>query len=653
LGAPPVPRVGLLLAGLLATLGWPGSPASSRPDAHPEPEPSVAGFLLGARVPPGLGVSPSGQSGDAPIADTDHLRWPSPPDGGPSAVLLEEALLREGADETLEPRATLPAGTVVGFQARVRDAFGRPWSRISDPTTQVQETLRVLAPFGRERLERWDRTAAFLEIPAAPPPGPAAGTPPTAGQGGPVAPATPPPSEAWWTRVVFLGPEHLPAFVGARGADAAVVPGPVLDDVLALVGGLSNLGPFPEEPLPGQLFVPAFLPLILRFDGARWVPTEPALLQGPAPGLLGNPDLAPETGSPAGPLGPPIPCWRLIGGRGPEGNVVGTVAVQPATPASPGVPGAAGIGPGSGPGGAGGPAGPSGGPSGGLDLPLQRLWPTAPRSAAVPARLPGPEPVPGIRLRDDTYEQAVQLAQDLHPDLVRRLRGRELVLEVVARAPPRSTGPAALGIAVLAGDERFQAGQTVGTRSTTASLTFTVPPDAESLSVRLLPLDVSVAIEQQGEVLLETARLRPAGWPSSYRAEVLLLHEVVATVWPDATRYVRAELAVTDRPREEARELWAEIRDRDWDLETVRAVLAGRAVQGMSPGQVLAAWGEPERRVRGADAAGLDERWDYADRSAAFVDGVLLAATVEPERDAAPTSGRRCWDPSDGGRRLP
>jgi hypothetical protein len=237
-----------------------------------------------------------------------------------------------------------------------------------------------------------------------------------------------------------------------------------------------------------------------------------------------------------------------------------------------------------------------------------------------------------VVLADNSGRQAVYIQQHLGPGLTHRLRGRSLVLDVVARNAPRARTAATLGVDIEVGfadgrrEPPFSTSFTSGETSRRFEWAFDVPADAETLTVRLLPLDRTLAVEQRGSVVFERATLRLASWAPKVGASSIVLNRISATTFEGALLHTRTPIAVTDRTAEEVQREWIKVAmsGSDWSDDDKALVLAGEVRRGMTPDQVRTAWGEPTQ-VPASDAESASEaRWDYEDRYVVFAEGKVV-----------------------------
>ncbi len=518
-------------------------------------------------------------------------------DGGRRAVLLEDGDFFSGPSSAGEIVARFPVGTVLDYVGETTDDFGRTWFTVRHPQRFERRHDVYLTNLDRRRFADLGYRAAVL----------ANRQPVVAAAAG--VPSRPPPP-AWWKPVAVLELGHNASFDAVLAISARAPEEGDLLEAIDLLGGREGIAMWPTNPLPGELFVPAMLPALFQFDGAEWRLARPARLLGDSVSLLGNPTLAVDAQAPTFAGGPVLHCWSLIDSLDPAGMPAGSVQVAP--PVVPSQPGRAQQG------GAG--AAPT----------MGRLLAPLPPTMLVPLRVDPPTPPAGVLLQDIHSQQAVYLEQTLGSVSTRLLRGKSLVLDLVTRNPPGATSEATLGIDI---EVRFADGRPVEhfatslPSSNTASrvgFPFDVPVDAETITVRLLAGDRSVAREQRGSVIFERVSLRLATWAAEPTASSVVLYRITANTFEGVALHTRAPMAVTARPTEEVEQVWAEVAATEWSSEDKQLVLAGEIRHGMSEEQVRLSWGEPLEQTR-SDAGGNGSRWDYADRDAVFAAGSVIA----------------------------
>jgi hypothetical protein len=573
---------GRLLALTLVCAASVAAPASSEP-----PGPRRDG---GASAAPSQ--SDAGLPGELHV-DAEELR----------AVLLEDGDFFEEPSSDGAIVARFPAGTVLGFAGEASDAFGRAWSALRDPQRIERRRHRYLVPFDLRTFTSFGGMGAVLADREP--------TPPTVASSGAPTTRTTTVAPPWWAPAALLTLGHSPTFDSVVAMSARAVREADVREAIDLLGGIEALGAWPVEPLPGELYLPELLPVLFQFDGHEWRPVRPVRLFSAALNLLGNPALGEDVGALPRAGGPTISCWDLIGALTPRRRAAGSVAVAP--PVGTG-------------GGGGGPPPPPG-MADFRDAPatIRDMLPPAPLGALVPSRVDPPEPPSGVQISDRHGRQAVYLEQVLGPGMTRHLRGRSMVLDIVARAPETGTsgGAATFGVDVE------------GPNAWRFELAFTVPDLADALEFRLLPLDKSIAVEQSGEVIIERVALRLAHWDPEPAPASYVLNRVHASTFESRPLYTRTPVALTTRSVEDVAvvwpQLWAAV---DWSSDDRKLILAGEVRHGMSPAQVRLSWGEPDEAIAGDPDAGIERNWRYADRYAVFADDKLIAFPRGPSQEA-------------------
>lgn len=533
-----------------------------------------------------LGVTAASSAADLPA-----VALPVP---GTLAVMLAGGDLRRAADPTAVLRTRLEAGQVVVYYGETSDAFGRTWSVVGDPGAYRREQTWLVFPDILGGPPPVGPPLAFLRGLGAPPESDAASTRAVRVPFG------------WWREVEPLTLAEPPALGELLGVPAYRVRADHVEEAVRLIGGPEALGPWPQDPVLGQIHVSPRLSVIWIYrDG--WGTGEQPRSLSPVMSLLPNPLLTVDRRAPRESTGFSLPCWTLVGALDPAGVPVGGIDEAPEEPAR--IPGAAR----------------AEDPLGASDL-SARAWPVADEEMAAPRRvlLQGNEP--GIELEDNSTRQAVYLEQTLSSETTRLLRGREVRLHVLARATPQgeATSRVAVSIELVAGSERATHSMQVGRRAVPLTATLTVPEDAETITVRLIPQDRSIAVSERGVLVFDSASLAPADWPLELTPDPLPLRRALVVGYAPARGFTRAPLAVSERPIEELREAWLGMRGSERDDEVRRGILAGELRRGMSPADVRLAWGEPESRA----ATDSLERWEWPDRSAAFTaDGGVISWT--------------------------
>tara|TARA_B100000586_G_scaffold138669_1_gene100463 strand:- start:512 stop:1339 length:828 start_codon:yes stop_codon:yes gene_type:complete len=257
-------------------------------------------------------------------------------------------------------------------------------------------------------------------------------------------------------------------------------------------------------------------------------------------------------------------------------------------------------------------------------------------------------PPNGIVLQDVHSQQAVYLEQTLRPASTRVLRGKSLVLDLVTRNAPGASAAATFGIDIeirfLDGQlpEHFSVSFPSSDNAGHVAFPFEVPMDADTITVRLLVADRSVAREQRGSVIFERASLRLASWVSEPPASSVVLYSITANTFEGAPLYTRSPMVVTTREAEQIEQVWADIVETEWPKEDKQRILAGEIRHGMSEQQVRLSWGEPLKQTK-FSGDGNDSRWDYADRYAVFAGGNIIAfSQVSPQARDQPVAALMC-----------
>ncbi len=516
------------------------------------------------------------------------------------AVLLEFAELYAEPSTDGPIVTALPAGTVLEYVGETEDAFGRAWFTVRDPDRLVRRSDTYLVPFDARQFAAHGHRGALLADRRA-----SVSVAAAEGRRGDD-------ESPWWEPVGVLELGHNARYDDVVGVSARAPREDEVRELIALLGGPDAIAVWPEDPLPGQLFVPEMVPVLFRFDGSDWLIAQPVRLLGETLSVLGNGLFRPDEGAPPLAGGPKLHCWELVGALDPSNELAGSIAIAP-PPAAPGR-GAAAV--------------PDFGPYDLAAAPqaILDVVPPAPPETRVPQRVDPPSRQGGVLLDDNDGRQAVYIEQRLGPELIHRLRGRAMVVDVVARNAPRSQAAATFGVDVEVG---FADGREVPPVATsfTASETprrfehpFEVPEDAETLTVRLLPLDRTLAVEQRGSVILDRISLRPASWDPEPPASSVLLYRITASSFEGDLLHTRTPIAVTTRPVDEVQRVWPQVVISGWSAEDKGRVLAGEVRQGMTPEHVRAAWGEPQSRV-GPEG---EDRWDYGDRYVLFAGGKVV-----------------------------
>lgn len=545
------------------------------------------------------------------------------PDEVRRAVLLEDGDFYSVASSDGEIIARFPAGTVLDYGGEATDDFGRTWFTVRHPQRFERRRDDYLTNLDHRRFAGLGYRTAVLanRLPGVTAP---ISAPTIAGA------PLPPPPPPWWEPVGMLELGHNATFTAVLAITARAPEERDLFEAIDLLGGMEAIAGWPADPLPGELFVPAIVPALFQFDGGEWRLAQPVRLLGDSISLLGNPRFAVDVEKPTFAGRPALHCWSLIGSLDPAGKLAGSVRVaSPAVaPSPPAVLLEAGRGA--------APATTSATPP-----TIATLFPY---TMLIPRRVDSYKPPGGIVLQDAHSQQAVYLEQTLRPPSTRMLRGKSLILDLVTRNAPGAAAAATFGIDI---EIRFAGGHPSEHFSTSfpssddaghVAFPFDVPADAETITVRLLVADRSVAREQRGSVVFERASLRLASWAFEPKASSVVLYRITATAFEGASLHTRAAIAVTTKTAEQVEQVWADIVATEWSREDKQRVLAGEIRHGMSEEQVRLSWGEPlEQTTTGA--TGDDNRWDYADRYAVFADGSIIAFRQSPQevrRQAAP-----------------
>lgn len=525
------------------------------------------------------------------------------------AVLLEDGNFFSMPSSDGEIVAHFPAGTILDYAGEATDDFERTWFLVRHPEKSERRSDVYLTNLDQHRLAGLGYRAVVL---ANREPGVAAPIPPPTIAGGPKLPLPSP----WWRPVAMLELGHSATFNGVLAITARAPEERDLHEAIDLLGGREAIAMWPKDPLPGELFVPAMIPALFQFDGVEWRLARPVRLLGDAISLLGNPtfETDPEQTTLAG--GPTLHCWSLIGSLDPAGRPAGSVRVAPRAvdPSPPVVLLEAG--------------------RGAAPVTTRVIPPTIatlfPYKMLIPPRVDAYTPSNGIVLQDVHSQQAAYVEQTLRRASTRALRGKSLVLDLVTRNAPGASAASSFGIDIeirFSDDklpEHFSGSFPSSDSAGHVAFPFDVPMDADTITVRLLVADRSVAREQRGSVIFDRASLRLASWESEPPASSVVLHRITANAFEGAPLYTRARLVVTPRGVEQIEQVWAEIVETEWSKEDKQRILAGEIRHGMGEQQVRLSWGEPSKQTQ-FGAEGNDKRWDYADRYAVFADGNIIA----------------------------
>ncbi len=530
------------------------------------------------------------------------------------AVALESGRLVDGTGPLSKQRGELTAGDVFLYYGRTTDSFGREWSVVGDPAALARVDRWFAIPAGGYAKGELDGRVSLIS-------GWGAGAPLAAGLAGGMD-ATAALLEAqqpirvgreWWRDTLEVEAAYLPEIGDLAAVRAYWVPAEIASDALSLLGGRELLGPWPDRPGFGRLHIAPRLPLVFRFDGVAWRLDERPLVTAPFLGLLGNQGLVLDLQGPTEDTGPSLTCWDLVGGHDPLGASVGRLETAPA---SPGTLATA--------------VRPESNRYLGLFDRASSLWPVAAPAITAPRKVEPELPAGGVVLSDQSRRQAVYLEQRLSGPLVQRLRGRDVRFTVWARAQPQGADTVSITVSIEleAGSMRQVTSGPVGALPTRLEVLATIPADVESIAVRLVPVDLSVAVTEGGSAVFDRAVLAPASWPVLAAPAALYLYRVRATSYSPARRYTRARLTVSERSAAELEAAWLELENGDFDDMARPRILGGMLEPGMAEREVRIAWGEPRTRSTG----GTLSHWEWDDRSAAFgEDGRLVAWQREAE----------------------
>ncbi len=544
------------------------------------------------------------------------------------AIALEAGSLRAAAEVTEDGLFAFDAGAIFSYLGDTTDAFGREWQMVADPESwTLQRQWFVVAASADELRDRSGPVTLIKGIPApgVPPERPDLDEEPAEDVDPDVVSLTPydlylaslrQPLEVsleWWHNTVEVDADEVRLLGETLSVPAWAIPPQVVDEAISLLGGRDGLGPWPQEASFGALHVTSVLPLVFRRVEHGWESLGRLRAELPVLSLLSNSQLQLDPNLPAEATGFVLPCWQLVGGLDPRGLPAGRVDVPPPPPERL----------------LAGARRDEDRYLGSFDL-STRLWPAATVDLAAPRRV-APSALPtGVMLEDANRRQAVYLEQRLPPAIARRLRGRELRLEVVARATPGpggATSAATVGFEIEAGQLREAGSGAVGAIPATVSLVVTVPADADEIIVRLLPTDRSIAVGEAGQAIFDRVTLVPGDWPTELSPAPVALRRVRVDLYEATRRYTRASMAISNRDPSELSSTWRALARTQLDAELRRMILAEELDFEMDDRQVRIAWGEPSARHEGGVS-----RWDWSDRSATFdPSGGLIAWTEEAE----------------------
>jgi len=541
----------------------------------------------------------------------------------PRAVLLEAAELYDAPSSRGDAVESLDAGSVLEYSGETTDEFGRTWYRLQDPRRLERRRDVYLAPFNARQYRDFGYRGALLADRQSTLVAAAAVAAAAAAAAGEPAPAH------WWqpTGVLELG--NTPTFEGVLGISATAADVAEVREAIDLLGGLDAIAAWPVDPLPGELFVPAMLPALFQFDGRAWNLAQPVRLLDDSVNLIGNGRFALDPDAPPLAAGPAFYCWSLVGGLDARGRPAGSVAVAPAVVAAPrgGAP----------------PRDMGSFRTAAAPPNLRGLLPPAPDSTRVPERVDPAAEVTGVLLADADGRQAVYIQQHLGGAMTHRLRGKSLVLDVLAREDPRAAA-ATFGIDIEVTYADGRAPENLSTSYTASAFAyryewaFEVPADADDITVRLLPLDRSLAVEQRASVIFDRVSLRLESWDPVPPPGTIVLNRITSNSFEGAPLYTRTPVAVSRRSVDELEAAWPGVAAGNWSVADQQMVLAGELRSGMSPEQVTAAWGNPPDETTQPAGDGVQRRWDYSDRYVVFIDDEVILFRPPATLDASQAS---------------
>lgn len=534
------------------------------------------------------------------------------------AVALEDGTLYRQTDVASDTILEFRRGRIFDYLGEVVDTFGRDWHSVGSGDSWHRTESWYAIPATSAEVREVSGVVSLLRNLPAPRAAPGAkfATSEEAAAYNASLNTTIPVARDWWDQSLEVEATALGRFGRVLGVMARFVPPDVAEELVTMLGGAATLGPWPQEPGFGRLYIAARTGLVYRFDGAEWRLTDPPLTMDSIIGLLGNPQLSFDPEAPSEATGPWVSCWRLVGGLSPRGGLAGSVAAAPAPPSSleaaarPDADRRLGY----------------------YDL-TSRAWPTAAPATNAPRRVLPEKLAGGVLLSDTSQRQAVYLEQVIPAAVTRQLRGREVRARVMARAAGgEGAMTAAVALEVEAGSVRQSVSAQVGALPTPVELNLVIPEDAETIIVRILSTDVSIAVLEGGSVVIDSATVAPAEWPSTLEATPLLLRRVRSITYRPALRYTRAALVVTERTPEELQVIWRQAEGQPF--EQLEKILSGEIEVEMTARQVQLAWGEPT-----SVTAGDLTRWVWPDRTASFDDtGLLLAWSRQPEQKRSRSS---------------
>lgn len=534
------------------------------------------------------------------------------------AVALEDGTLYRNADVASDTILEFRRGHIFEYLGETADTFGRDWHSVGSGDGWRRAESWYAIPATRAEVRDVTGAVSVLRSLPAPPAVPADefATSETAAAYNASLKEAITVGPYWWDQSLEVDAAALGQFGRVVGVWARLVPSDVAEELVTMLGGNEVLGPWPLEPAFGRLYVAPRTGFVYRFDGADWRLMDPPLAMDSMMGLLGNPQLSFDREVPPEATGRPISCWRLVGGLTPRGGLAGGVEAAPTPPVR-------------------------------LEATTRletdrrlgyynltaRAWPTAAPATRAPRRVLPEKLAEGVLLSDTSRRQAVYLEQVIPGSLTRQLRGRELRARLMARAAGgEGAAVATVALEVEAGSVRQSTSAQVGVLPTPVELNLVIPEDAQTITVRVLPTDVSIAVLESGSVVIDSATLVPAEWPEMSEATPLLLRRVRAVTYRPAPRYTRATLVISRRSPEQLNAIWREAEA--LPVERLEKILSGEVEANMTERQVQLAWGEPTKVT-----AGDLTRWVWSDRAASFDDtGVLLAWSRQTEQEQARAS---------------
>ncbi len=529
------------------------------------------------------------------------------------AVALEDGTLYRNSDVASDEITEFRRGHIFEYLGGTLDTFGRDWHSVGNGDAWLRtERWYSIPATADEALNSVGPVSVLTSLPA---PRQVSADGPTNATAAAAYSASLQQAIAvrpgWWDETIEIDADALGQFGRIVGLSASRVPSAVAEDIEKLLGAGGARTSWPQEPGLGRLHVEPRTGMVYRFDGGGWHKTTPPLTMEPMVGLLANPRLSFAPDTPPEATGRLISCWSLVGGLSPRGALAGRIAPAPPSPARLQTS-----------------ARPDEDRYLGYYNLAEKAWPTAVPATLAPRRvLPAPVSA-GVLLEDASRRQAVYLEQVIPAAITRQLRGREVHARLMARAPVDGGGATAtVAIELEAGSTREAASAQVGALSTPVTLHLVIPEDAETITVRVLPADVSIAVLEGGSAIIDGVTVVPAEWPDELEAAPLLLRRVHAVAYRPTPRYTRAALVITARSPAELETIWREVADEP--DERIEKILSGEVEANMPERHVRLAWGDPDTETEG----GLTQ-WTWADRAASFdEEGRLLAWSRKPEHE--------------------